>query len=70
MIFIETNLSILTAGIISQKLFDKFKLSRAQLAYIIDSTCSPISVLILLNGWGAYILGLLEGYGLENTTQL
>jgi Na+/H+ antiporter NhaC len=68
LIFIETNLSILTAGIISQKLFDKFKLSRAQLAYIIDSTCSPISVLILLNGWGAYILGLLEGYGLENTT--
>ncbi len=68
LIFIETNLSILTAGIISQKLFDKFKISRAQLAYIIDSTCSPISVLILLNGWGAYILGLLEGYGLENTT--
>jgi tetracycline resistance efflux pump len=69
LIFIETNLSILTAGIISQKLFDKFKMSRAQLAYIIDSTCSPISVLILLNGWGAYILGLLEGYGLESTTQ-
>lgn len=69
LIFIETNLSILTAGIISQKLFDKFKISRAQLAYIIDSTCSPISVLILLNGWGAYILGLLEGYGLESTTQ-
>lgn len=69
LIFIETNLSILTAGIISQKLFDKFKMSRAQLAYIIDSTCSPISVLILLNGWGAYILGLLEGYGLESTSQ-
>ncbi len=69
LIFIETNLSILTSGIISQKLFDKYKLSRAQLAYIIDSTCAPISVLILLNGWGAYILGLLEGYGLESTTQ-
>jgi len=65
-IFIETNLSVLTAGIVSQSLFDKFNMSRARLAFIIDSTCAPISVLILLNAWGAYILGLIGGYGLEN----
>ncbi|WP_251358479.1 Na+/H+ antiporter NhaC family protein [Kangiella sp. TOML190] len=55
-IFIDTNMSVLTAGVSSQSLFDKFKMSRARLAYIIDSTCAPISVLILLNGWGAAIL--------------
>ncbi len=65
-IFIETNLSVLTAGIVAQSLFDKFKMSRARLAFIIDSTCAPISVLILLNAWGAYVLGLIGGYGLEN----
>ena len=65
-IFIESYLSVLASGIFAQSLFDRFKMSRARLAYIIDSTCSPVSVLILLNGWGAYILGLLDGYGLEN----
>lgn len=65
-IFIESYLSVLASGIFAQPLFDRFRMSRARLAYIIDSTCSPVSVLILLNGWGAYILGLLDGYGLEN----
>jgi len=65
-IFIESYLSVLTSGIFGQHLFDRYHMSRARLAYIIDSTCSPVSVLILLNSWGAYILGLLDGYGLEN----
>lgn len=65
-IFIESNLSVLTAGILSRGLFDKFKLSRAELAYIIDSTSAPICILILLNGWGAYILGLLSTYPLTD----
>lgn len=64
-IFIETNLSILTAGILSRGLFDKFKMSRERLAYIIDSTCAPVAVLILLNGWGAYLLGLISNYELS-----
>jgi tetracycline resistance efflux pump len=62
--FIESNLSSLTAGISSRGLFDKFKMSRARLAYIIDSTSAPICIIILLNGWGAYILGLLSNYSL------
>ncbi|MBC3765361.1 Na+/H+ antiporter NhaC family protein [Neptunicella marina] len=66
-IFIESNLSVLTAGILSRGLFDKFKMSRARLAYIIDSTSAPICILILLNGWGAYILALLGSYDLPET---
>jgi Na+/H+ antiporter NhaC len=65
-IFIESNLSVLATGTFAQSLFDRFGMSRARLAFIIDSTCAPVSVLILLNGWGAYVLGLLGGYGLEN----
>lgn len=65
-IFIESNLSILASGTFAQSLFDRYGMSRARLAFIIDSTCAPVSVLILLNGWGAYVLGLLAGYGLEN----
>jgi len=64
-VFIESNLSVLTAGILSRGLFDKYGMSRARLAYIIDSTSAPVCILILLNGWGAYILALLAGYELE-----
>jgi len=67
-IFIESNLSVLTAGILSRGLFDKFKMSRARLAFIIDSTSAPVCILILLNGWGAYILGLLGNYDLGEST--
>ena len=67
-IFIESNLSVLTAGILSRDLFDKFKMSRARLAFIIDSTSAPVCILILLNGWGAYVLGLLNNYELDESS--
>lgn len=67
-IFIESNLSMLTAGILSRGLFDKFNMSRARLAYIIDSTSAPICILILLNGWGAYVLALISEYELKQST--
>jgi Na+/H+ antiporter NhaC len=66
-VFIESNLSVLTSGILARGLFDKFKMSRARLAYIIDSTSAPICILILLNGWGAFVLGLLSNYELEQS---
>ncbi len=65
LIFVETSMSILASGVIAQKLFDRFQLSRERLAFLVDSTCAPVSVLILLNGWGAYLLGLLDPYDLE-----
>ncbi len=69
-IFVETNVSLLATGLLGQRLFDRVQLSRARLAYVIDSTCAPISVLILLNGWGAFILGLLMANGVEAPLQV
>jgi Na+/H+ antiporter NhaC len=66
-VFIESNLSVLASGILARGLFDKFNMSRARLAYIIDSTSAPICILILRNGWGAFILGLLSNYELEQS---
>jgi len=65
-IFIESNITVLVAGTVSRPLFDRFKVAREKLAYIIDSTSAPICVLIPLNAWGAFNLGLLEGLGVEN----
>lgn len=66
-IFTDTNLSMFTAGTAAQRLFDKYGMSRAKLAYLVDSTCSPISILFLINGWGAYVLGLLDGHNLQDS---
>lgn len=68
LIFVETNISLLTTGILGRPLFDKLNISRERLAYIIDSTCAPISVIILFNGWGAYLLGLLNENGVDGAT--
>lgn len=66
-VFIESNLSVLTAGIVSRGLFDKFNMSRERLAYIIDSTSAPICILILLNGWGAFVLGIIAPYEMQQS---
>jgi len=66
-VFIESNLSVLTAGILSRGLFDRFNMSRERLAFIIDSTSAPVCILILLNGWGAFVLGILAPYDLPDT---
>jgi tetracycline resistance efflux pump len=65
-IFIESNITVLVAGAISRPLFDRFRVSREKLAYIVDSTSAPICILIPLNAWGAYVLGLLGESGVEN----
>ena len=65
LIFIESNITVLVAGTVSRPLFDRFRVSREKLAYLIDSTSAPICMLIPLNAWGAFNLGLLDGLGVE-----
>jgi tetracycline resistance efflux pump len=65
-VFIESNITLLIAGSISRPLFDRYKVSREKLAYIIDSTSAPICIMIPLNAWGAVILSLLSSSAIEN----
>ena len=65
-IFIESNITLLVAGAISRPLFDKFRMSREKLAYIIDSTSSPICIMIPFNAWGALIIGLSSASNIDN----
>ena len=66
LLFVESNLSVITAGIVSRGLFDKFGMSRERLAYVIDSTSAPVCILLLFNGWGAVVLANLNSNGLAN----
>lgn len=58
-IFIESSITALIAGAVGKPLCDKYKVPHAKLAFVCDSTSAPISSLIVLNGWGALLLGLI-----------
>ncbi len=58
-LFLESNFGLLVAGSVSRPLFDRAKISREKLSYILDATCAPKQLLIPINTWGAYIVTLL-----------
>lgn len=60
MIFLDDYLNSLTVGATMRAVTDKFKTSRAMLAYVVDSTAAPMCLLIPISSWGAYFAGLLE----------
>ncbi|MEM6643680.1 MAG: Na+/H+ antiporter NhaC family protein [Bacteroidota bacterium] len=61
-IFVESNISILTVGTIFKPIFDLNGIPREKLAYLADSSSAPSCILFPLNAWGAYIMGLLMVY--------
>ena len=65
-IFIESSISCLVTGTIFHPIYEKFKISREKLAYICDTTSSPICILIPLNAWGAYVVSLLIKENITN----
>ena len=69
-IFVESNITLLVAGSVSRPLFDRYKISREKLAYLIDATSAPVCVMIPLNAWGAVIIGLVASTGVENALQV
>ncbi|MDR7870214.1 MAG: Na+/H+ antiporter NhaC family protein [Tissierellaceae bacterium] len=57
-IFIDDYLNSLTVGSCMAPLTDKHKVSREYLAYIVDSTAAPDTVLIPVSTWAVFIAGL------------
>ncbi len=68
-IFIESNITLLVAGAVSRPLFDRYKVSREKLAYLIDATSAPVCVMIPLNAWGAFIISLVASTGVPSTLE-
>lgn len=63
-IFVESSITSLTVGAVSRPFFDRLKLPREKIAYYCDATSAPVCMTIPLNGWGAYVLGLLAAQGI------
>lgn len=59
--FIDDYFHSLAVGTICRPVTDRFHISRAKLAYLLDSTAAPVCVLMPISSWGAYIIALIGG---------
>ena len=50
----------LIIGPIFRPIADRLRVSRVKLAYIVDSTASPVAILVPFIGWGVYIMSLID----------
>ncbi|MBQ2733739.1 MAG: Na+/H+ antiporter NhaC family protein, partial [Clostridia bacterium] len=64
LIFVDDYFNCLTVGSVMRPVTDKFKISRAKLAYIIDATAAPVCIIAPISSWAAAVAGELEGDGL------
>ncbi len=58
-IFIDDYFNCLTVGTVMRPVTDKFKISRAKLAYFIDTTAAPVCILSPISSWAAYVISCL-----------
>lgn len=72
LMFVDDYLNSLAVGSAMRSLTDKYRISREKLAYVVDSTAAPISVIIPFSTWGVFFAGLIvandiapEGEGLD-----
>lgn len=60
-IFIDDYFNCLTVGSVMRPVTDKHKVSRAKLAYIIDSTAAPVCIIAPISSWAAAVSGFVQG---------
>ena len=59
-IFVDDYFNCLTVGSVMREITDEFKVSRAMLAYIIDSTAAPVCIIAPISSWAAAVTGFVE----------
>lgn len=61
MIFVDDYFNCLTVGSVMKPLTDKYNVSRAKLAYLIDATAAPVCILAPISSWAAAVSGFVQG---------
>lgn len=59
-VFFTDSGNALIVGPLFKPVFRELKICREKLAYIIDTTAAPVSILVPFIGWGVYIMSLIE----------
>ena len=68
LIFVDDYFNCLTVGSIMRPLTDKFNISRAKLAYLIDSTAAPICIIAPVSSWAAAVTSSMGSQVMEHNT--
>lgn len=69
LIFVDDYFNCLTVGTVMRPVTDKFKISRAKLAYIIDATAAPICIIAPISSWAAAVgSSMPEGSNIDGFT--
>lgn len=58
-IFVDDYFNALAVGQVARPVADQHRVSRAKLAYLIDSSSAPVAVLAPFSSWGASIIGIM-----------
>lgn len=58
-IFIDDYFNCLSVGTVMRPVADKFKMSRAKLAYLIDTTAAPVCILAPVSSWAVFVISCL-----------
>ncbi|MBO6234858.1 MAG: Na+/H+ antiporter NhaC family protein, partial [Prevotella sp.] len=61
LIFIDDYFNCLTVGSVMRPVTDGHKISRAKLAYLIDTTAAPICIIAPISSWAAAVSGFVKG---------
>ena len=54
-IFVDDYFACLTVGAVMGPIVDKFRISRAKLAYLIDATAAPVCIIAPISSWAAAV---------------
>lgn len=63
LIFLDDYFNCLTVGTVMKPVTDRYKVSRAKLAYIIDATAAPICIIAPISSWAAAVGSYLKNTG-------
>lgn len=61
LIFIDDYFNSLAVGTIMRPITDKNKVSRAKLAYVLDSTAAPVCILVPISSWVVTVMSNIRG---------
>ena len=55
LIFVDDGFNCMTVGSVMRPITDKYRVSRAKLAYILDSTAAPVCIIAPISSWAAAV---------------
>ncbi len=61
LIFVDDYFNCLTVGSVMRPITESHKVSKAKLAYLIDSTAAPVCIIAPVSSWAAAVSGFVEG---------